>query len=160
MSATTLQVSVALAPSAVCEFLSQPRNYPAWASWLGPELRQFHDEWFVRRADGGFAKVRFAERNAFGVADHWLLADEDSACCIALRALPQGEGRTLVLLTLLGEAQHGLAPGAGEAQRDLQVLAALLEEDQSLSKRQPPSFTTISARPRSSKPEWSCAERL
>jgi hypothetical protein len=129
MQASTAQLTIDRPWREVCEFLAQPLNCPAWASWIGPTLRQERGEWTVRRPHGVRAKVRFSERNAFGVADHWLLEDEDRAVFVALRAVPHGEASE-VLLTFF------LDPGCGDAawrdqqqamQRDLGRLKAALE---------------------------------
>jgi hypothetical protein len=109
MQASTAQTSIARPWREVCDFLARPANFAAWASWLGPSLRQERGDWTVHRAGGLRAKVRFSERNAFGVADHWLLEDEDRVAFVALRAVPNGEASE-VLLTCFRE------PGCGEAE--------------------------------------------
>lgn len=129
MQACTMQISIARPWREVCGFLAEPRHYARWASWIGPSLRQRGGEWSVRRPRGGWAKVRFSERNAFGVADHWLLEDEDHARLVALRALPHGEGCE-VLLTLFRE--HGSDEAAwarqlAAAQQGLQQLCDVVD---------------------------------
>ena len=65
--------------------------------------------------------MRFTERNAFGVADHCLVASEAEARFVALRALPHGSACE-VLLTFFEQPD-----GADAAQRDLARLKALVE---------------------------------
>lgn len=128
MRASTVQITIARPWREVCEFLAQPQRYAAWASWVGPTLRCERGEWSVRRPDGAHAKVRFSERNAFGVADHWVLEDEDRAVLVALRTVPHGEASE-VLLTFFREAGCGEAAWHQQQQamlRDLRRLQALL----------------------------------
>ena len=57
-------------PAEVYEFASDPSNLPRWAAGLArSEVRKDGDEW-VADAPFGKVRVRFAERNAFGVMDH------------------------------------------------------------------------------------------
>jgi hypothetical protein len=129
MQARTVQITVSRPWRELCEFLAQPRNYPLWASWLGSSLRQHRGDWIASRPGGGPAKVRFTERNAFGVADHCLLEDEDRERYIALRAVPHGGG-TEVILTLFREPDCGDAQwraSADAALQDLGRLKALIE---------------------------------
>jgi hypothetical protein len=126
MASRTVQLTVDRPWREVCEFLAEPRNYPLWASWLGPSLRRQDGAWILARPDGRRAKVRFTERNAFGVADHWVLEAEDRAALIALRTVPNGGGCEVVL-TLLAES-GSLGPHANAAQHDLGVLKTLLEQ--------------------------------
>ncbi len=57
-------------PADVYEFVSDPRNLPRWAAGLArSEIKQEGDEW-VADAPFGKVKVRFAEKNHFGVMDH------------------------------------------------------------------------------------------
>jgi hypothetical protein len=128
MQASTVQLTIARPWREVCEFLAQPPNFRAWASWIGPTLRQERGEWTVRRPPAARAKVRFSERNAFGVADHWLLEDEDRAVLVALRAVPHGEASE-VLLTFFRDGGCGDAAWRAQQQamqHDLAQLQALL----------------------------------
>ncbi|NRF65586.1 SRPBCC family protein [Aquincola sp. S2] len=132
MSAHTVQTTIARPWREVCDFLGQAPNFARWASWIGPTLQRRHGgDWVARRADGAEAKVRFTERNAFGIADHCVLESAERASFVALRALPHGddEARCEVLLTLFAEppAPDGLAVRAAAAVRDLAQLKALIE---------------------------------
>ena len=121
MGSHTLQATIERPWREVCDFLGEARNYPRWASWIGAALEQQRGDWIARGADGRTRKVRFTERNAFGVADHCLLASEAEARFIALRVLPHGSACE-VLLTFFEQADE-----AGAAQRDLARLKALVE---------------------------------
>ena len=63
-------VHIARPPAEVYEFASDPRNLPRWAAGLvRSEIRPDGDAW-VADAPFGTVRVKFAERNAFGVMDH------------------------------------------------------------------------------------------
>jgi hypothetical protein len=145
MQASTLQISIARPWAAVCEFLAQPRCYTAWASWIGPSLRQERGDWIVRRPPGRRAKVRFCERNAFGVADHWLLETEDRAVLVALRVLPRGD-HSEVLLTVFREdgcSEAAWALRRETLQADLHRLRAAVSQAE---REEPPPAGSRSAR--------------
>jgi len=129
MQARTVQVTIARPWREVCEFLAQPRNYPRWASWLGPSLRLQRGDWIARRPDGGRAKVRFTERNAFGVVDHCLLEAEDRATFVALRVVGHDAGSEVIATFFRepGSSDEQLATHADTAQRDLGKLKTLME---------------------------------
>lgn len=102
MQSSTAQVGIARPWREVCSFLAQPLQYARWALWIGASLREHEGEWTVRLPRGGRAKLRFSEPNAFGVADHWLVRDEERSVFVALRALPNDDGCE-VLLTFFRE---------------------------------------------------------
>jgi hypothetical protein len=65
-----LSVSIARNAELVYDFLSDPANFPKWASGLGA-LRKVDGLWVADTPDGPM-QVRFSERNPFGVLDHWV----------------------------------------------------------------------------------------
>jgi len=129
MHARTVQVTIGRPWREVCEFLAQPRNYARWASWLGSSLRQQRGDWIARRPDGRRAKVRFTERNAFGVADHCVLEAEDRATFVALRVVSHDAGSEVIATVFRepGWSEQQLALRADTAQHDLGRLKTLIE---------------------------------
>jgi hypothetical protein len=100
-------------PGEVYAFVFDPKNLPRWASGLSAA-----------------AKVRFVERNAFGVLDHFVKVDSGPEIYMPMRVFPNGEGAE-VLLTVF--RQHGTSEEKfGEdtqwVRRDLEALKALLEK--------------------------------
>lgn len=134
MAAHTVQTTIARPWREVCDFLDEAANFARWASWIGPTLEcRRGGDWIARRADGAEAKVRFTERNAFGIADHCVLEAEDAARFVALRALPHGDDLSLceVLLTLFDDAPapQALVHRAEAAAGDLAQLKRLIERE-------------------------------
>jgi uncharacterized membrane protein len=68
MEVRHVSISVDSPPEAVYGFAAKVENLPKWATGLCQTIRNVNGEWI---ADGpvGKVKVRFAERNAFGVLD-------------------------------------------------------------------------------------------
>jgi len=126
---TMLQITIDRPWREVCCFLEAPRNFARWAAWLGPALRQQRGDWVARLPDGARAKVRFTERNAFGVADHWLIEGEERATLVALRAVPHGLGSEVMVGFFADVDGDGAraAAAAADAQCALRTLKALLE---------------------------------
>ena len=97
----------------VYNFVSDPKNLPKWASGLD-----------------GAVKVRFAERNKFGVLDHFVTVGSGPEVYVPMRVFPNGEG-TEVLLTVFrrdGISDEKFAEDTQWVRRDLEALKELLEK--------------------------------
>jgi hypothetical protein len=88
-------VYIARPPAEVYEFASDPRNLPRWAAGLArSEVRQDGDVW-VADAPFGTVRVKFAERNAFGVMDHDVTLESGIIVHNPMRVVPRWEGSEL-----------------------------------------------------------------
>jgi hypothetical protein len=97
----------------VYNFISDPKNLPKWASGLSAAV-----------------KVRFVERNKFGVLDHFVKADSADEVYMPMRVFPNGEGAE-VLLTVFrqpGTSEEKFAEDTQWVRRDLEALKELLEK--------------------------------
>jgi len=124
-----LTVSIDRAPDEVYGFVGDPRNLPKWAAGLGAEIRPAGDHWEVVTADGRVG-LRFAPRNDFGVADHWVTLADDREVYVPMRVMPNGIGSE-VMLGLFRQPDMDDAAferDAGLMQADLRTLKALLEK--------------------------------
>jgi hypothetical protein len=116
-------------PAEVYEFASDPRNLPRWAAGLArSEVRQEGDEW-VADAPMGKVRVRFAERNAFGVMDHDVKLESGVTVHNPMRVVPNGEGSEFVftLIRRPGATDAEFARDKAAVERDLKTLKDLLE---------------------------------
>lgn len=96
----------------VYNFVCDPGNLAKWASGLGDAR-----------------KVRFAERNKFGVLDHWVSAGSGPEVYMPMRVLPNGDGAE-VLLTVFrqpGTSEEKFAEDTQWVRRDLEALKEILE---------------------------------
>lgn len=100
-------------PLDVYNFICDPKNLTKWASGLG-----------------GAAKVRFVERNKYGVLDHYVSARSGEEVYMPMRVFPNGEGSE-VLLTVFrqpGTTEEQFVDDTKWVRRDLEALKELLEK--------------------------------
>ena len=71
MTFTAKHISVSINRSAaqVYEFASNPENLPKWAAGLSGSIKKVNEDWLAE-SPMGRVKVKFAEKNQFGVLDH------------------------------------------------------------------------------------------
>jgi len=99
--------------SEVYDFVCNAKNLAAWASGLSKN-----------------AKVRFVERNRYGVLDHLVSVDGRDEVYVPMRVFPNGDGAE-VLLTIFrrpGMSEEKFGEDAQWVRRDLETLKALLEK--------------------------------
>ena len=109
--------------------MSDPRNLPRWAAGLArSEVRRDGDAWVVDAAFGR-ARVRFVERNSFGVMDHDVTLESGVTVHNPMRVVPNGEGSEFVftLIRQAGMSDTQFAEDKAAVQNDLKTLKALLE---------------------------------
>lgn len=97
----------------VYAFVSDPRNLPRWASGIDAA-----------------AKVRFVEKNPFGVLDHYVKVGAGPEVYMPMRVLPNGEGSE-VLITVFhqpGTSEEKFGEDTQWVRRDLEALKELLEK--------------------------------
>jgi hypothetical protein len=123
-----LGVAINQSAARAYEFLCKPENFPKWATGLGRSLERREGEWVAETPEGSM-KVRFSERNAHGVLDHWVYPPQAPQIYIPLRVIANGEGCEL-MLTVFRRPQMSDAAFAADAEwvmRDLATAKRLLE---------------------------------
>jgi hypothetical protein len=125
----TLSVRINRAPQGVYDFASVPTNFPQWASGLGNSIVRVNDEWIAETPQGPM-KVRFTERNSFGVLDHCVIPEPGVELYIPMRVIANGTGSELIftLFRLPDMSHEKFAEDAEWVMRDLNALKRLLEE--------------------------------
>ena len=123
-----LSVSINRDARDVYNFVCVPENFPRWASGLGKSLKRVNGEW-VAETPGGPVRVRFTERNEFGILDHWVSPKPGLQIYIPMRVIPNGSGCELVfaLFRLPDMSDEEFAADAEWVMRDLNSLKNLLE---------------------------------
>lgn len=125
-----LGIGIERPPAVVAAFLSEPRNFPAWASGLASGLQpaETPDEW---RGDtpAGTVTIRFSPPNDYGVADHWVRLADGSTVYMPMRVVANGDGCEVVLTLFRLPAMDDAAFEADSdwVRRDLDTLKRLLE---------------------------------
>jgi len=125
----TLSVSIERHPNKVYEFVSDPENIPKWAKGLGKSVRKQGTYWIVGTPQGPM-KFRFAEKNKFGVLDHYVTTPSGMEVYVPMRVLANGTGSE-VLFTLFRSPDMTDEKYAGDmklVEQDLQTLKTLLEK--------------------------------
>ena len=106
-------MTIERAPAEVYAFVCDPNNLPKWASGLS-----------------GAVKVRFVERNAYGVLDHFVKANGAPEVYMPMRVFPNGEGAE-VLVTVFrqpGMTEEKFIDDTKWVLRDLEALKDVLEK--------------------------------
>jgi len=106
-------MTIERSPAEVYAFVSDPNNLPKWASGLNAAV-----------------KVRFVERNAYGVLDHYVKANSGPEVYMPMRVFPNGEGAE-VLLTVFRQpdmTEEKFIDDTKWVRRDLEALKELLEK--------------------------------
>ena len=124
-----VSISIQRSPADVYEFASDPRNLPCWAAGLArSEVRREEDEWI---ADAPFGKVRvkFAQRNPYGVLDHDVRLESGVIIHNPMRVVPNGEGSEFIftLIRQPGMSDEKFAADRAAVEKDLRTLKELLE---------------------------------
>ncbi|HZO04312.1 MAG TPA: SRPBCC family protein [Burkholderiales bacterium] len=100
-------------PLDVYNFVSDPKNLSKWASGLS-----------------GAVKVRFVERNKYGVLDHYVSVDSGPEVYMPMRVFPNGEGSELLITVFRqpGVTEEKFVDDTKWVRRDLEALKQLLEK--------------------------------
>ena len=128
LAARTLSVNIACSAGAVYEFVVNPENLPHWAGGLCKSVKQSAQGW-VMETPQGIMKIRFADKNTFGVLDHYVTPPQGDEFCVPMRVLPNAAGSTLVftLFQLPGMSDEDFAKDAQLVEDDLRTLKKRLE---------------------------------
>ena len=131
MTFTAKHISVSINRSAahVCEFVSNPENLPKWAAGLSGSIRRVNEEW-IAESPMGTVKVKFTEKNKFGVLDHDVTLSSGDKFYNPVRVFPNNDGSELVFTVYRGPgvSDQEFAADAKAVEKDLAKLKKLLEK--------------------------------
>ena len=116
-------------PTDVYLFASDPRNLPRWATGLArSEVTREGNEWVVE-APFGKVKIRFAEKNSFGVMDHDVELGSGVIVHNPMRVVPNGDGSEFIftLFRQSGMSDEQFSEDRAAVETDLKKLKDLLE---------------------------------
>jgi hypothetical protein len=128
LTSRNLSISINRNANDVYDFVSVPENFRLWASGLGNSLKKVNGEWIAETQQGP-VRIRFSERNEFGILDHWVSPEPGLEIYVPMRVIPNGNGSELVftLFRLPGMSDQKFAADAEWVMRDLAALKNLLE---------------------------------
>jgi pimeloyl-ACP methyl ester carboxylesterase len=127
-----VSVCIARPPVEVYEFASDPRNLPRWATGLASsEVKRDGDDW-IADAPFGTVRVRFVQRNSFGVMDHDVTLASGVTVHNLMRVVPNRDGSELVftLIRQPGMSDGQFAKDRAAVENDLKALKDLLTTHQ------------------------------
>jgi uncharacterized membrane protein len=123
-----ISVSIDRNVDQVYEFASNPVNLPRWAAGLSGSIENVKGDW-IAESPMGRIKVKFADKNTFGILDHVVTLPTGESVNNPMRVVPNNDGSE-VIFTLYqrpGMSDHMLDEDAEAVSRDLLKLKALLE---------------------------------
>jgi hypothetical protein len=126
-----ISVSIERPPNDVYAFVSNPENLPKWATGLGSSIKNVRGEW-IADAPMGNVKVKFSEKNKFGVLDHEVVLESGVSINNPMRVIANGKGSE-IFFTLIRQPETSDEKFAQDAQwveKDLKILKGLLEKGQ------------------------------
>jgi len=128
LESRTVTVRIARPPQEVYDFASVPANFPRWASGLARSLKNVNGEW-IADAPEGQVRIRFTERNDFGILDHQVAVRPGVEIYIPMRVIANGTGSEVMftLFRLPDMTDEAFERDAEWVARDLNALKALLE---------------------------------
>jgi hypothetical protein len=123
-----ISVTINRSPRDVYSFVSDPENLPKWATGLGGAIRQVNGEW-IADSPMGQIKIRFAEKNRFGILDHEVVLGSGVKIDNPMRVIANGEGSEIffTLIRRPDTSDEKFAEDAGWVEKDLKILKGLLE---------------------------------
>jgi len=129
LKSRTFSISIAAAPQAVYEFVSNPANLPRWAWAFCKSIRQENGQWVIQ-TDMGAMTFRVAPANDYGVLDHFVSPSPDFEIYVPMRVIANGPHASEVIFTLF--QQPGMSDGqfktdAGLVEKDLAGLKKVME---------------------------------
>jgi hypothetical protein len=129
LMANHISVSIERSAADVYQFASNPENLPRWAGGLSSSIKKVDGEW-IAEAPMGTVKVKFADKNKFGVLDHEVTLASGIKFYNPMRVVPNRDGSEVIftLYRQAGMSDQKFADDAGSVQTDLNKLKVLLEQ--------------------------------
>ena len=113
----------------VYEYLVEPRNFPSWASNLGPDFEQVGEHDWATTTRTGRVILRFAPRNDYGVLDHQLIIEGKPPISTPMRLIENDDGCEIIYTQFqrVGMTLEAFASEVEWVTSDFEALRSLLE---------------------------------
>lgn len=124
-----ISVSVLVSEKNAYKYLSDPRNFPEWASGLCKSISHISGDTWLVDSPMGNVKVRFSEENEFGVLDHFVELENGQIVYNPMRIISNLEGSEIIftLAQLPGMTDEKFLEDSNWVRKDLGELKKLLE---------------------------------
>jgi len=128
-TAKHISISINCPAAEVYEFASNPENLPKWAGGISGSIKQVGGDWLAE-SPMGTVKVKFAEKNKFGVLDHDVTLPSGVTIYNPMRVFPNNDGSELVftLYRRPDMSDRMVEEDARMVERDLARLKSVLEK--------------------------------
>ena len=125
----TISVSIRRDPKAVYEFVLNLENFPRWARSTFQSIRQLNGKWVAETAQGSVT-IDLAERNNFGILDHYVKLSSAAVIFAPMRVIRNGDGSEVIftLFQPVDMSDDKFAEDAKSVEQDLNTLKKLVEE--------------------------------
>ncbi len=124
-----ISISINRSADEVYEFASNPKNLPKWAAGLSGSIKNINGD-RIAESPMGTIKVKFAEKNEFGILDHEVTLPNGEKVYNPMRIFANNDGSELVftLYQRSDMSNEMFAEDAKLVKRDLEKLKNLLEK--------------------------------
>ena len=90
-----ISVSINRPTDQVYEFVSNPENLPKWATGISGSIENVNGDW-IAESPMGRVKVKFADKNKFGILDHDVTLPSGAKVYNPMRVFPNNDGSELL----------------------------------------------------------------
>jgi hypothetical protein len=124
-----ISISINRSAGEVYEFASNPENLPKWAAGLSSSVKNVNGEW-IAESPMGTVKVKFADKNRFGILDHDVTLPSGETSYNPMRVFPNKDGSELIftLYQRLGMSDKDFRNDEEQIKEDLERLKSLVEK--------------------------------
>ena len=129
MKSRTMNTSINSNPQIVYDFVSNLENLPRWASNTFPSIKEVNGEWVVDTSQGQ-NKVMLAERNNFGILDHYVKLTSGVEVYVPMRVVKNGDGSEIMLTVFQTPemTDERYSEDIKTVEKDLNHLKTIIEE--------------------------------
>jgi len=128
LASRTLSVTINRAVDEVYGFVANPENLPKWATGFCKSIKRSDGDWMIETPEGPM-RVRFVERNALGVLDHYVTPAPGVEIYAPMRVLANGSGSEVLftVFRLPDMSDVRFAQDVAFVEHDLRTLKQSLE---------------------------------
>ncbi|MGF9906828.1 SRPBCC family protein [Brevibacillus porteri] len=125
----TLSISIECRPEEVYAYVTNPENFPEWVTSFVKSIRRWGEEWIVETKEAQIT-LKFADKNDYGVADHWVTIATGQTILNPMRVVPNGSGCEVVFTAFQqpGMSHENFVKDTEMIESDLRTLKRIMEK--------------------------------
>ena len=124
-----ISISINNSVDEVYAFASNPENLPKWAAGISGSVKNVNGDW-IAESPMGRVKVKFADKNRFGILDHDVTLPSGETFYNPMRVFPNKD-RSELIFTLYqrsGMSDKDFKNDEEQIKEDLEKLKSLVEK--------------------------------